>query len=128
MAEFDLLPERIKGVISKMLNPGEGVRMCFIAKGSLSASRDFIVMTDARVFIIDERRMGGWVYANVKGDIPISDIIGIEVRRKLRDKVLGQSSLSLKLEGREYLIDRASSREVKRALEIITSIMGAHHA
>ena len=70
--------------------------------------------------------MGGWVYANVKGDIPISDIIGIEVRRKLRDKVLGQSSLSLKLEGREYLIDRASSREVKRALEIITSIMSAH--
>jgi hypothetical protein len=127
MVEFDLLPERIKEVILKMLSPGEGVRMCFIAKGSLSTTRDFIVITDTRVFIVDERTMGGWVYANVKGDIPIADIIGIEVRRRLRDKVLGQSSLSLKLEGYEYLIDRASSREVERAVEILTSIMDAHH-
>lgn len=123
MIEFDLLPERVKGIILRMLSPEERVKMCLIAKGTLSTFRDFIVITDARVFIIDERRMGGWVYANVKGNIPIADIIGIEVRRKLWDRVLGQSSLSLKLEGYEYLIDKAPSREIKRAFKLITSIM-----
>ncbi|HID55544.1 TPA: hypothetical protein EYP37_03375 [Candidatus Poribacteria bacterium] len=123
MVEFDLLPERIKEIILKMLSPGEGVRMCFMAKGSLS--KDFIVITDKRVFIVDERRMGGWVYANVKGDIPIADITEIEMKRGVVDRLLGQSSLSLKLEGYEYLIDKAPSGEAKKAFELITSIMEA---
>ena len=127
MAEFELLPQMIKQAVLRRIGPGERIRMCFVAKAPLALGRDFVVITDLRVLVVDERRLAGigGRYANVRGDIPIGEILEIEIRRGFKDRMLGQCDLSLRLEAGEFIIRGASFGEVKAAVELINSLRKA---
>ena len=124
MAEFEQLPERIRKTAQGHISPDEQIKMCLVAGSSLASSRDYVVITSRRVLVMDERVLGnlGKTYINVKEDVPIDQITEVRISRTFMNKLLGQSSMGLRVEQYEYLVNDGSKKEIESAAELITSL------
>jgi hypothetical protein len=124
MAVFERLPERIRKTIQDRISQDEDIKMCFLAGSSLVSSRDYVIITSQRILVIDERPMGslGTSYVNVRDDIPIDEIISIDITRSLKNKLFGQSSMGLQVDKYEYLINDGSKKEIQAAADLINDL------
>lgn len=124
MAEFECFPENIRKAVLERISSDEVVEMCFIAGSSLSFSKDFVVITSKRVMVIDERTMGylGKLYVNIKENVPIESIESIEIYKSLKNRLLGQASIGLKVDRYTYLINNGSVGDINKAVKLIDEI------
>jgi hypothetical protein len=122
MVVFERLPERIRKTAQENISPDEQIKMCLVAGSSIS--RDYVVITSRRVLVIDERTMGtlGRTYVNVKENVPIDQIIAVDVSRTFMNKLLGQSSMGMQIERYKYLINNGSKKEIQAAAELVTNL------
>jgi len=124
MAEFQHLPEHIRNAVLENISPDEKVRMCLVAGLSMFSSKDYVVITSKRVLVIDERVLGylGKSYVNIKENVPIEQVISIEIIRSFTSKLLGQASMGLQVDRYKYLINNGSLSEIKKAAKLIGEI------
>jgi hypothetical protein len=122
MVVFERLPERIRKTAQENMSQDEQIKMCLVAGSSIS--RDYVVITSQRVLVIDERTMGtlGRTYVNVKENVPIDQIIAVDVSRTFMNKLLGQSSMGMQIERYKYLINNGSKKEIQAAAELVTNL------
>jgi len=124
MAEFQQLPEHIRKAVIEHTSPDEQVRMCFVAGLSMFSSKDYVIITSKRVLVIDERYLGylGKSYVNIKENVPIEEIVSIEIIKSFTNKILGQASMGLQVDRYKYLINNGGSGEIKKAAKLIGEI------
>jgi len=124
MAVFEYFPVQIRKTTLGNMSEDEEILMCFVAGSSLSANREYVVITSRRVLAMDERTIGllGKSYVNVKENVPIDQIISIDTSRTFMNKLLGQSSLGLQIDRYKYLINNASKKDIEAATELITEL------
>ena len=125
MAVFERLPVQIRKSVQENISQDEQIEMCFVAGSSLFASKDYVVITSRRALVMDERTIGclGRSYVNIKENIPIDQITSIEISRTFMDKLLGQSSMRLQIEGYIYLINKGSKKDIEAAAELIADLV-----
>lgn len=124
MAVFEYLPEQIRRVVLENITQGEQIKMCFVAGLSMFSSKDYVVITDRRVLVMDERTIGclGKSYVNVKENVPIDQITSIDISRSPMNRLLGQASMGLQIERYKYLISNGSAKEIKAAADLISKL------
>jgi hypothetical protein len=124
MAEFEYLPEQIRKATLENISKDEQIKMCFVAGLSMFSSKDYVIITSRRVLVLDERTIGylGKNYINVKENVPIDQIISIEISRTFMNKLLGQSSMGLQVDRYKYLINNGSSSEINKAVKLVNEI------
>ena len=124
MAEFQHFPEHIRKAVFESTSPDEQVIMCFVAGLSMFSSKDYVVITSKRILVIDERVLGylGKSYVNIKENVPIEQIISIDIIRSFTNKLLGQASMGLQVDRYKYLINNGSLGEIKKAAKLINEI------
>ena len=124
MAVFEHLPERIRKTAQENMSQDEEIKMCLVSGSSLAANRDYVVITSQRVLVMDERNIGtlGRTYINVKEDVPIDQITGVDISRTLMNRLLGQSSMGMQIERYKYLINNGSKKEIQAAAELIADL------
>ncbi len=122
MAVFERLPERIRKTAQENMSQDEQIKMCLVAGSSIS--RDYVVITSRRVLVIDERTMGtlGRTYVNVKEDVPMDQIIAVDISRTFMNKLLGQSSMGMQIERYKYLINNGNKKEIQAAAELVATL------
>jgi len=124
MVVFERLPERIRKTAQENMSQDEEIKMCLVTGSSLAANRDYVVITAQRVLVMDERNIGilGRTYINVKEDVPIDQITGVDISRTFMNRLLGQSSMGMQIERYKYLINNGSKKEIQAAAELITDL------
>jgi hypothetical protein len=124
MAVFERLPAQIRRAVEERISQDEEIKMCFLGGSSLFASRDYVVITSRRALVMDERTIGclGRSYVNIKEDVPIDQISEVEITRTFMNKLLGQSSMGLQIEGYKYLINNGDKKEIQAAADLISSL------
>ncbi len=126
MAIFEYLPEQIQKAVLGHISKEEQIRMCFIANSSLISDRDYVVITDKRVMVMDERNLGylGKSYVNIKEDVQIDQITSIEVSSTFKNKLFRQLNMSLHIDRYTYLIKNGDVKEIKEAVNLIKGLSG----
>ena len=124
MAVFEYLPVQIRRAVQENTSQDEQIEMCFVAGTSLFSSKDYVVITSRRVLVMDERTIGclGRSYVNVRENIPIDQIISVDISRSFMNKLLWQSSMGLQVERYKYLINSGSKKEIEAAAELINDL------
>ena len=127
MAEFQRLPSRIRESVQSQLTPNEEVQLCLLGRSEF-LTIDFVIITLHRVLVLDERSIGNFIsasYANIRCNLPFSQIVAVKLDRCWKHRVFGQACLEIdKFNGDKYLINNVSHRDAKRALELISSQIG----
>jgi hypothetical protein len=124
VAVFERLPVQIRRVVEENISQDEQIKMCFVAGLSLFSSKDYVVITSRRVLVMDERTIGclGRSYVNIKENVPIDQITSVDISRTFANKLLGQSSMGLQVEGYKYLINNGSKKEIEGAAGLISDL------
>lgn len=124
MAEFEHFPERIRKTAQENISQDEQIKMCLIAGSSLASTRDYVIITSRRVLVMDERTIGtlGKTYINVKEDVPIDQIVSVDISRTFMNKLLGQSSIGMQIDKYKYLIKNGSKKEMQIAAKLISEL------
>ncbi len=124
MVVFERLPERIRKTAQENMSQDEQIRMCLVAGSPMSSSRDYVVITARRVLVMDERTMGtlGTTYVNVKENVPIDEIIAVDISRTFMNKLLGLSSMGMQVDRYKYLINNGDKKEIQAAAELVTDL------
>lgn len=126
MAIFEYLPEQIKKAVLGHISKDEQIKMCFIAGSSLISDKDYVVITNKRVMVMDERNLGylGKSYVNIKEDVSIDQITSIEVSSTFRNKLFRQLNMNLQVDRYTYLIRNGDMNEIKEAVALIKGLAG----
>ncbi|MGQ9609734.1 MAG: hypothetical protein ACUVWN_10540 [bacterium] len=126
MAIFEYLPEQIKKAVLEHISKDEQIKMCFIAGSSLISDKDYVVITNKRVMVMDERNLGylGKSYVNIKEDVSIDQITSIEVSSTFRNKLFRQLNMNLQVDRYTYLIKNGDMNEIKKAVALIKGLAG----
>lgn len=126
MAIFEYLPEQIKKAVLGHISKDEQIKMCFIAGSSLISDKDYVVITNKRVMVMDERNLGylGKSYVNIKEDVSIDQITSIEVSSTFRNKLFRQLNMNLQVDRYTYLIKNGDMNEIKKAVALIKGLAG----
>lgn len=126
MAVFEYLPEQIKKAVLEHISEDEQIKMCFIAGSSLISDKDYVVITNKRIMVMDERNLGylGKSYVNIKEDVPIDQITLIEVSSTFKNKLFRQLNMSIHIDRYTYLIKNGDVNEIKRAVSLIKGLIG----
>jgi hypothetical protein len=129
MAQFELLPIEIQKTVKTHTLDDEEVKMCFLA-GAVLLGPEYVVITSKRIIMLDVRNIGSLSqsYVNVKFDVPFSSITKIDTNRNFKNKLLGQTNISIQINGYKHLINNVSNREAKRAVELLTSLIVSESA
>jgi hypothetical protein len=124
MAQFELLPTDIQAAVKAHIIPDEKIKMCFLA-GSVFLGPEYVVITSRRIIVMNVRNIGSLSesYVNVRCDVPFTDITKINTDRSFKNKLLGQTNISIQINGYEYLINNANRREANQALELLSSLV-----
>jgi len=124
MAQFELLPIEIQKTVKTHTLDDEEIKMCFLA-GAVLLGPEYVVITSKRIIVLDVRNIGSLSqsYVNVKFDVPFSSITKIDTNRSFKNKLLGQTNISIQINGSKYLINNASNREANRAVELLSSLI-----
>lgn len=124
MVVFSELPAQIRKAVQGNILPDEQIKMCLLAGSSLFASRDYVVITHRRVLVMDERTIGtlSKAYVNVKGNVPIDEITEVDISRTFMNKLLGQATMGMQIEGYKYLINSGSKKEIDAAAELVNNL------
>ena len=120
MVDFGSLPNRIQQIAKAELQSDEQICLCVLGRSSL-LHPDFVLITNERVLILDEKYMGSLAvsYANVRCNLPFSDINTVKLARFLKHRILGQARLEINVKRNMYCIDNMSYREARRAHTLI---------
>jgi len=124
MAVFEYFPAQIRKTVQENISQDEQITMCLVTGSSLSSNRDYVVITSRRVLVMDERTIGtfGTTYVNVKENVPIDQIVSVDVSRTFRNKLLGQSSMAMHADKYTYLVNNGSKKEIEAAAELIADL------
>jgi hypothetical protein len=124
MADFERLPVQIRRAVQENISQDEQIKMCFVAGSSMFSSKDYVVVTSRRALVMDERTIGclGRSYVNIKENVPIDQITSVDISRTFINRLLGQSSMGLQVEGYKYLINNGSKKEIEAAAELISDL------
>jgi hypothetical protein len=124
MAQFELLPTDIQEAVKVHLIPDEEIKMCFLA-GSVFLGPEYVVITSKRIIVMNVRNIGSLSksYVNVRCDVPVANITGINTNRSFKNKLLGQANISIQIDGYEHLINNANSREANQAVKLLSSLV-----
>jgi hypothetical protein len=127
MAQFELLPEEIQKSVKAHLLAGENVKMCFLA-GSVFLGPEYVVITSKRIIVLNVRSIGtlSQSYVNVRCDIPFAKITKINTNRSFKNKLLGQTNISIRVNGYEHFINNTNKREASRAVELLFSLLSEY--
>lgn len=124
MAEFQRLPSRIQESVQSQLAADEQVQLCLLGRSEF-LTPDFVIITSHQVLVLDERSIGSFIsasYANIRCNLPFSQITAVKLDRCWKHRVFGQARLEIdKFNGDKYLINNVSHRDAKRAFELISS-------
>ena len=98
--------------------------MCFLA-GAVLLGPEYVVITSKRIIMLDVRNIGSLSqsYVNVKFDAPFSSITKIDTNRSFKNKLLGQTNISIKINASKHLINNVSNQEANRAVELLSSLI-----
>ena len=124
MAEFENLPIHIQQVAEAELQTDEQICLCVLSRSSLLRP-DFVLITTARVLILDERYMGSLAisYANVRCNVLFSEISTVKLTRFLRHRLFGQARLEIGVKRNTFWVDTMNFRESQRAHQLIATQM-----
>lgn len=124
MAQFNLLPTNIQEAVKAHLISDEEIKMCFLA-GSVFLGPEYVVITSKRILVMNVRNIGSLSksYVNVRCDVPFANITKINTNRSFKNKLLGQTNISIQIDGYEHLINNANSQEANQAFELLSSLL-----
>ena len=124
MAQFELLPIEIQKTVKAHLLADEEIKMCFLA-GAVLLGPEYVVITSKRIIMLDVRNIGSLSqsYVNVKFDVPFSSITKIDTNRSFKNKLLGQTNISIQINGYKYLINNANNRDANQAVKLLSSLI-----
>ena len=120
MAAFENLPLRIQRIAKAELQPNERICLCVLGRSTL-LHPDFVLITSQRVLVLDERYMGNLAvsYANIRFNVPFTEIITVKLARVFKHRLFGQARLEIDVKRNVYWIDNLSYREARRAHKLI---------
>ena len=129
MAEFARFPAAIQHTVAEYIASDEDVLLCFVAGSPMFSTGDYVVITNARVLILEERRIGpmGSPYVNVQCNLSCPTILSVECERLLRHWLFHQMTLKLAVPGRTYLIRNVSFGDGKKAATLLERLREAPH-
>ncbi len=129
MAEFARLPTVIQRAVTSHMTPEEEVLFCFIAGSLVFSSGDYVIITDARVLILDIRTIGHLdaSYVNVQCDLSFDAILSVQYERCLHHWLFHQMTIKIQVHDRIYLIKNAGYRDGKCAVDLINKLCRVYH-
>lgn len=124
MAQFELLPIEIQKTVKTHMLADEEIKMCFLA-GAVLLGPEYVVITSKRIIVLDVRNIGSLSqsYVNVKFDVPFSSITKIDMNRSFKNKLLGQTNISIQINRYKHLINNVSNREANQAVKLLFSLI-----
>ena len=96
MAEFANMPPRIQKIVNAQLCEDEQVCLCVLGRSNLLRP-DFVFITTRRVLVLDERHIGSLAvsYANVRCNVPFTEIRDVKLVRRFKHRLLSQARLEI---------------------------------
>ena len=126
MAQFELLPTEIQETVKTHLFADEEIQMCFLA-GSVFLGPEYVVITSKRIIVLNVRNIGSLSksYVSVRCDVPFASITKIDTNRSFKNKLLGQTNISIQINGYKHLINNANNQEANQAIELLSFLISS---